>query len=253
MFRQYRALKEQVPDAILFFRMGDFYELFFDDARVAAELLDLTLTSRNRGAPDEIPMAGVPHHAARGYVRTLVDRGYKVAIADQVEDPKAARGLVRRAITQVVTPGMVLDPEDLAPAEPCWLGALAVVGRRVGLALLDASTGAFRVAEVADLSTAVEELGRAGAREVLLPERLRDAPELAALDAARTVPEDLSWDPARCRERLQERFRVATLAGFGLADRPLAIRAAGAIVQYARETQQGTVANLRAIRVYTPG
>src|SRR5512136_2164199 len=147
MMRQYLEVKARHPDAILFFRLGDFYEMFAEDAVRAAEVLQITLTSRAKG-DDRIPMCGVPYHAARGYVAKLLERGFKVAICDQVEEPGKST-IVRREVTRVVTPGMVFDDQVLDPREASFLGAVALGEGTVGIALLDASTGELRVGEVA--------------------------------------------------------------------------------------------------------
>src|SRR5499426_3742102 len=153
MLRQYRSIKAEHPDAILMFRLGDFYEMFYDDALVASKALSLTLTSRGRGTRNEAPMCGVPYHAADSYVARLIGQGHRVAICDQVEDPRAAKGIVRRAVTRVVSPGTVTDPAQLRAAEPNYIAAIrAGRGRRpggaaYGCAYLDLSTGDFRLSE----------------------------------------------------------------------------------------------------------
>ncbi|HYS77534.1 MAG TPA: DNA mismatch repair protein MutS, partial [Candidatus Dormibacteraeota bacterium] len=155
MLRQYRAIKAQHPDAILMFRLGDFYEMFYDDALLASKTLSLTLTSRGRGTKNEAPMCGVPYHAAEGYVARLIRQGHRVAICDQVEDPRAARGIVRRAVTRVVSPGTITDPAQLKAAEPNYIAAIQIAGEPDrgrpgdgwGCAYLDLSTGDFRLAE----------------------------------------------------------------------------------------------------------
>src|SRR5262245_54450943 len=153
MLRQYRSIKAQHPDAILMFRLGDFYEMFYDDALVASKALSLTLTSRGRGTRNEAPMCGVPYHAADSYVARLIGHGFRVAICDQVEDPRAAKGIVRRAVTRVVSPGTVTDPSQLKASEPNYIAAIlwedepARGGPTGGCAYLDLSTGDFRLAE----------------------------------------------------------------------------------------------------------
>src|SRR6266545_3868492 len=146
LMRQYAAIKKDHPSALLFFRLGDFYELFFDDAVVASKELQITLTSRNKEKGISVPMCGVPHHAAEGYIAKLIRRGFKVAICEQVEDPRLAKKLVRREVTRVVTPGTAAD-SSLSSEENNFLGALAQVGDRVGFAALDLSTGEFRATE----------------------------------------------------------------------------------------------------------
>ncbi len=250
MFRQYLELKGQVPDALLFFRMGDFYELFFEDAQLAAGLLDLTLTARMKDSPEPVPMAGVPHHAAKSYIVSLVDQGHKVAIAEQVEDPKLARGIVRRAITRVVTPGLAFDPDDLAPREACWIAALVHLGETWGLALLDASTGDLRVADLDDRAAALDELSRAEVREAVLPEDLAlDETLSAALGGIATTAVDPGWfEVEGARRDLCERLRVADLEGFGCGELGPALGAAAALVAYAERATHARLSHLRGIR-----
>src|SRR2546425_10047602 len=181
MLRQYRAIKAQHPDAILMFRLGDFYEMFYEDALLASKTLSLTLTSRGRGTTNEAPMCGVPYHAADGYVARLIRHGYRVAICDQVEDPRAARGIVRRAVTRVVSPGTVTDPSQLKAAEPNYIAAIQIAGGPArgrpgdgcGCAYLDLSTGDFRLAEHRGPSAAeslATEIALFRPREILHPE-----------------------------------------------------------------------------------
>ena len=180
MMQQYLEAKAQYPDALLLFRMGDFYEMFYEDAVTASEVLDLTLTSRSRKNEDRIPMAGVPHHAVDSYIARLLEAGFKVAVCDQLEDATKAKGIVRRGIVRVITPGLVLEETTLDAAVPNYLAAVVEVRRRkldvYGLAYLDVSTGEFRGTEIFDRSDLLSELGRIGAREVVLPEAL--APQL---------------------------------------------------------------------------
>jgi DNA mismatch repair protein MutS len=165
---QHAAAKQAYPDAILFFRLGDFYEMFGDDAVLVSRLLDLTLTSRNRGKPDEVPMAGVPHHAAHGYIGRLLELGHKVAICEQMADPSKVKGIVPRQVVRVITPGLLTDRDQLDAASNNWLAALEVSDSGVGIALLDLSTGELSAAEVADLSALLGELARARPREILI-------------------------------------------------------------------------------------
>src|ERR1700758_5492443 len=148
LMRQYHSIKERHPNALLLFRLGDFYELFFEDARVAAKELEITLTSRNKEKGAAIPMCGVPYHAAEGYIARLIQKGYRVAICDQMEDPRLAKKLVKREITRVVTPGTAMDASLVRPRENNYLAAVARTGSRAGLAHVDISTGEFRVTEM---------------------------------------------------------------------------------------------------------
>ena len=183
MLRQYFDAKEKHPDSLLMFRMGDFYELFFDDARTASGVLDIALTSRNKGDPEEIPMAGVPHHAAEGYIQRLVGAGHKVAICEQLEDPSVAKGIVKRDVVRVVTPGvrLELDPADARVSN--FLAAIASTSSRdrsFGVALCDVSTGEIRVTEMASLESLFHEIERASVRELLVPETLAERVSLAS-------------------------------------------------------------------------
>src|SRR5581483_11944605 len=167
LMQQHRAAKRAYPDAIVFFRLGDFYEMFEDDAVLCARLLDLTLTSRKKGKPDEVPMAGVPHHAAHGYIGRLLSLGYKVAVCEQLVDPATVKGIVPREVVRVLTPGTVTSTEHLDVATNNWLAALDVAETRVGVAFLDVSTGELRAAGFGDLTGALGELSRSLPREVV--------------------------------------------------------------------------------------
>src|SRR4051794_23096404 len=160
LMRQYLDVKDGHPDAIVFFRLGDFYEMFFEDATIAARALDLTLTTRDKGREDAIPMCGVPHHAARGYVAKLVELGHKVVICEQVEDPRLAKGIVKREVVRIVTPGVLLDEDCLEAKTPRYLACVHVGAERFGLAYLDVTTGEFRATELADTDALVDELAR---------------------------------------------------------------------------------------------
>src|SRR5689334_24153525 len=175
LMRQYNAVKEQVSGALLLFRLGDFYELFYEDAVTAARELEITLTSRNKEKGAAIPMCGVPYHAAEGYIARLIQKGHRVAICDQMEDPRVAKKLVKRELTRIVTPGTATDAHLLRSHENNYLAAVAPNGSRVGLAHVDVSTGELRVTELAaaDVATATAQLG---ARAVLLPAEMPLAP-----------------------------------------------------------------------------
>jgi DNA mismatch repair protein MutS len=237
MMRQYLETKARYPDAILFFRLGDFFEMFFDDAIAASEALQITLTSRAKG-DEKVPMCGIPHHAARGYVARLLEKGFKVAICDQVEPPGKS-AIVRREVTRVVTPGMVFDDQLLEPGEASFLGAVAFGEGVVGLALLDATTGQLQCGEVPDDARAVDELRRAGVRELLVP---RGAPEARALALAHDVgvPSARRDDEefARPAEKLRRHLGVQSLEGFGVEGLTAGLAAAAAALAYLTETQR---------------
>src|SRR5574340_180338 len=237
LMRQYHAIKQQAPNALLMFRLGDFYELFFEDAVTAARELEITLTARNKEKSAAIPMCGVPYHAAEGYIARLVQKGYRVAICDQMEDPRLAKKLVKRELTRVITPGTATDPQVLRSHENNYLAAVALVSNRAGLAYADVSTGEFRATEIEpdDAAAMLEQLG---AREVLFPAGL---PLLAGGQNGRYLRTDLedwvfSLDYAT--RTLREHFKLLTLDGCGLAGRTAAVCAAGAVLHYLRETQR---------------
>ena len=240
MMRQYLEVKARYPDAILFFRLGDFYEMFFEDAVQASEVLQITLTSRAKG-DGKVPMCGIPYHAARGYVAKLLERGFKVAICDQVEPP-GRTGIVRREVTRLVTPGTVLDEQSLDPRESSFLGAafLDPSGAGGGLALLEATTGDLRCGEVTTDARLAEELRRAGVRELILPRA--DAATSRASDLARAVGAPVAEvdDAAfqRAEERLSRHLGVASLDGFGVGSQPRGVAAAAGALHYLSETQR---------------
>src|SRR5690349_14518313 len=180
LMRQYLEIKEAHPDCVVFFRLGDFYEMFFDDAVVVARTLDLTLTSRDKGKENPIPMCGVPHHSAKLYLGKLVERGFKIAIAEQVEDPKLAKGIVKREVVRVVTPGTVIDDEQLEPKAAHYLVAILAEGGAAGLAHLDVTTGEFAATQL-QARELLDELARLEPREVL--HAGLDEPTLATLKA----------------------------------------------------------------------
>jgi DNA mismatch repair protein MutS len=246
MMRQYLELKQAHPDCILLFRLGDFYEMFFEDAEVASRVLEITLTSRDKG-DDAVPMCGVPWHSARGYIARLVESGHKVAICDQVEDPRAAKGLVRREVVQVVTPGLVTDTEMLDARRPHYLLALAPGRRSVGFAYADVTTGEFRVGEARDWDAAGDEVGRIEPREVLVPEGA-EVPEGVLPRGLASAPVAAeSFDGRRAHKSLQAHLGVADLSGFGVEDLSEGVRAAGAVLAYVESNYKGGLATLRRL------
>jgi DNA mismatch repair protein MutS len=245
LMRQYNGIKQQVPNALLMFRLGDFYELFFEDAVIAARELEITLTSRNKEKGAAIPMCGVPFHAAEGYISRLIQKGYRVAICDQVEDPKFAKGLVKREIMRVVTPGTAMDATLVRSRENNFLAAVARHGNRSAVAHVDVSTGEFKVTDMepADVAGALEHLG---AREVLFP---TDLPLLTGEERAgprfvRTELEDWVFTHDYADRTLRDHFKLLSLDGCGLAGRPAAVGAAGAILHYLRDTQRAALDHL---------
>jgi DNA mismatch repair protein MutS len=261
--RQYAAVKKEHPTALLFFRLGDFYELFFDDAVVASKELQITLTSRNKEKGIAVPMCGVPHHAAEGYIGKLIRKGFKVAICEQMEDARLAKKLVRREVTRVVTPGTAAD-SSLGSDENNFLAALAQVGELVGFAALDLSTGEFRATEFsgdAALRRVQEELEQLRPKELLygsaapLFEAARTRvpspqPRSSAAGCTETPLDDWIFAPDHAIPLLENHFGVLSLEGFGLAGRTAAAAAAGAILYYVRSTQRGTLDHVDRIGWY---
>jgi len=250
MMRQYLEIKARYPDAILFFRLGDFYEMFMEDAVTASRILDITLTSRNKGANDEVPLCGIPYHSCQPYIAKLVEHGHKVAICEQVEDPKLVKGLVKRDVVRVVSPGLVVDTDTLPANRNNYLVALSEHDGRFGLARLDITTGEFRITEVAALETARSELASLDPAEVVFADDERgDSLKKGFADllhgrALGTVP---PWvlDPSAAAEQLTSAFSCATLDAFGCAALPAATGAAAVALHYLYESQKGSVAHLQ--------
>jgi len=254
MLRQYLGIKGQYPDAILLFRMGDFYEMFFEDARIASRILGITLTSRGTYDGEKVPMCGVPHHASRNYVARLIESGWKVAVCDQVEDPKVSKGIVKREVVRVVTPGSVVDEADVDARENVYLAAVAThKDGAFGLAHAELSTGEFRVTELHEWNDVLDELGRIGPAEVLIPEGT-ELPNRKSLSHLRL--EKLNREifvPAQAETVLKDQLGVPSLAGFGCEDMRTGIVAAGAIVAYLLETQKGNPEHMKEISTYRLG
>ncbi|HTC32917.1 MAG TPA: DNA mismatch repair protein MutS [Bryobacteraceae bacterium] len=237
LMRQYHAIKQQVPNTLLMFRLGDFYELFYDDAVTAARELEITLTARNKEKGQPIPMCGVPYHAADGYLARLIQKGYRVAICDQMEEAGPGKKLVKREVTRVVTPGTAMEPSLLRSHENNYLAAVCRNGTRSGLAHVDISTGEFRATELdaAEVNAALENLN---VREVLAAEAATD------LRGFRTTLDDWIFSLDYGDRALREHFRLLTLDGCGLGGKPLAVSAAGAILHYLRDTQKSALDHL---------
>jgi DNA mismatch repair protein MutS len=261
--RQYFDAKRQYRDAIVFFRMGDFYEMFYEDALVAARALELTLTSRSKDANGgSIPMCGVPYHAVDGYLARLVKKGFRVAICEQVEDPKKAKGLVRREVVRVVSPGTLTDGAYLDAREPAFLMGLApalaaakganAALQAVGAALIDLSTGEFLTAEYngeAGLQALSDEVAVLRPRELVVPAEFAvgdHLPLVSSLGIPTTAVDAWGFEAEAARSCLLEQFKTGSLGGFGLEAHPLAVRAGGALVRYLRDTQKVDLAHVRA-------
>ena len=252
MMAQYRRAKAEIaPDTILFFRLGDFYEMFFEDAVVAAEILGIALTKRQG-----VPMCGVPFHAADLYLAKLLRAGKKVALCDQMEDPALAKGIVKREVTGIVTPGTVLTDAMLDAARPNYLAGLHRAGKTFGLAMLDLSTGDFWMEESAEPNALLDDLARYAPPEIILSEALHaDERFLAGLNAtgsfALTAREDWIFDPATAEDGLCRHFGVQSLAGFGGEGHPAAVAAGGALLYYVTRDLRRNAAHVRRIRFRT--
>jgi len=258
--RQYLQIKRRFPDTILLFRLGDFYETFDDDAKIASATLDIVLTGREMGKGLRVPMAGIPHHAADGYIARLIAAGHKVAVCEQVGEVAKGRGLVQREVTRVVTPGTVTDPAMLDASRNNFIAAVAADGKRVGIAYADVTTGEFAATEVvassadAALPAAARELLRLAPAEVVLPADLAEPAPAASswlpAGTSRSATEPWRWRLDRAEEILRRHFRVESLDGFGCAGKPLAIRAAGGLLAYLAETHLDGLDQIAALTTY---
>ena len=247
MMQQYLAIKREHPHELLFYRMGDFYELFYDDAELAARLLDITLTSRGKSAGEAIPMAGVPYHAAESYLARLVKAGRSVAIAEQVGDPATSKGPVAREVVRIVTPGTLTDESLLDARQDALILAISADKHQYGLAWLDVSSGRFLVSEVEDQIALEAEVARLAPAEILVP----DSSPLVENHwggATRRQP-DWQFDEAGAREDLQRQFQTQDLDGFGCGGLTVAIAAAGALLSYVKDTQRSDLPHIRAIHL----
>jgi len=258
MMKQYLQIKEQHRDAILFYRMGDFYEMFFDDAELASKELEITLTSRNKNDKSPIPMCGVPFRAAQNYIGRLINRGHKVAICDQVEDPAAAKGLVKREVVRIVTPGMVLENDFLDEKENNFVLSVSQYQDQYGLACLDISTGTFRVTQSGDLLAVTDEAKRIAPKEIIIAEFIKNSALHNRLNqvfeqTATSFLEDRFFSHGQARSRLLEQFNTVNLEGFGCEQLKAAVSAAGGLIYYVQETQLQRVAHLSGIETYLLG
>ncbi len=250
--RQYLEIKEAHRDCILFFRMGDFYEMFFEDAEIASKELDITLTSRNKNKENAIPLCGVPWHAASSYISTLIEKGYKVAICEQMEDPKQVKGIVKREVVRIVTPGLVVDSDNLSAKENNFLAGIAVLDDALGLAFVDISTGEFRVTESEDRTAFLDEIARLDLREIVVSETLRESDFIKALNdrffncsISYVSPDYFLPENA---DLISEFFGGDTLDDF--KGDPAITSASGAILRYVRETQKDKLKHINTVFRY---
>ena len=255
MLRHYLELKSRYPEEIVLYRVGDFYEMFFEDAVRASKLLDIALTSRDKHSPDPVPLCGVPHHSVSSYIARLIGLGRKVVVCDQVEDPRLAQGLVRREVTRVITPGTLLEEEHLEARGNNFLLGLAARGGRFGIAYLDLSTGEFRATEIQEERAATEEVARIDPREVLVAEDLASGSGFATRwrvleGRCVNVIETARFERSHAEALLREQFGVASLDAFGCDALDPALGAAGTLVAYARATQMTAVGHLARLVPY---
>lgn len=253
MMAQYHQLKARFPGTLLMFRLGDFFELFYDDAIVAARELEITLTSREMGKGRRIPMCGVPHHALESYLGRLVERGFRIAICDQLEDPRHTKSLVKRDIVRVVTPGTVIDQTLLDHHTNNFLAAVAFGRDRWGLASADLSTGEFQTTELtgdARNGRLAEEIARLAPREILVSEDAESVLRASVHDVNLTLLSPWQFDETSARRCLHQHFGVLSLDGFGCADLSEGVSAAGALLQYLKDTQLSPLAHIRRITRY---
>ena len=253
--RQYLDIKEQHNDCILFFRMGDFYEMFFEDAVTASKILEITLTSRNKGKEDSIPLCGIPYHAASSYIAKLIEKGFKVAVCEQMEDPKEAKGIVKRDVVRIITPALFVDEDNLNIRENSFLIALSCREGKFGLAFMDISTGEFRVTESHNRDLFIAEISGLDFREVVVEEDFREKDILKALSQGEPrfrinyFPHDY-FDHDAAVARLREYFSDDLLNREGLLQHPATVAAAGAVLRYVEETQKDHIGHINSIEWY---
>ena len=255
MMRQYLEIKEKYKDCLLFFRLGDFYEMFFDDAVTASKELDLTLTGRDCGLPERAPMCGVPFHAVDSYVSRLISKGYKVAICEQLEDPALAKGLVERDVIRIITPGTVIEDQMLEKEENNFIASAFLSDRAAGLAYCDVSTGSFMVEEITEgdrMRALIDEITRVHPTEILVNEALYEVPAFAKYVLPSYYVQKYSdsfYAYKSAYERLIRHFQVASLSGYGCESMPGSVSSAGALMSYLEETQRNSLSHIHRISV----
>ena len=251
MMQQYRSIKKEYSDSILFFRMGDFYEMFNDDAKTASSILQIALTARNKKT-NPVPMCGIPHHSANLYITKLLKAGKKVAICEQTEDPKQAKGLVKREVIRVITPGTVLDDNVLDPKKDQFIASIYFCKNLIGLAALDVSTGVFKATQIDganSLSLLADELKKLDPKEIIIPNSMIEKPHpwLPASEAFLHAGEDWTFSFSESYRNLTEHFKTQSLEGFGCENMKAAISSAGALIHYLQETQKSAMEHITAL------
>ena len=257
MMQQYLETKNSYKDCILFYRLGDFYEMFFEDALVASKELEITLTGKNCGLEERAPMCGVPHHAVEGYLNKLVSKGYKVAICEQVEDPKMAKGIVKREVVRIVTPGTNTNPQAIDECKNNYIMCITYLPEKIGISVADVTTGDYFVTEVESLKKLTDELMKYSPSEIIC----NDAFLLSGIDV-----EDLKgrlhicvnalephyFDDDACKKCLMKHFKVNVLTGLGIEDFPVGVIASGALLLYLYETQKNDLSHFTHLVPYLP-
>ena len=255
MMQKYMETKEEYKDCILFYRLGDFYEMFFEDAQVASKELEITLTGKSCGLEERAPMCGIPYHAVDGYLNKLVSRGYKVAICEQVEDPKLAKGLVKRAVTRIVTPGTNLNVQALEETKNNFLMSIVYMPNKIGISIADVTTGDYYLTEVEDIKKLLDEIYKYLPTEIICNDALLvsglDIEDLKGRMGMAVYPLD-SWyfDDDSCKKVIMKHFKVTTITGLGIEDFPAGVIAAGALLQYLYETQKNGLAHFTHLYPY---
>ena len=254
MMQHYMQVKQQYPDCFIFYRLGDFYELFFDDAVEASKILELTLTGRDCGLDERAPMCGVPYHSVDTYINKMIHAGHKVAICEQMEDPALAKGLVERSVIRVITPGTVIEEKILDSGKNNYIVSVYVTKSGIGYAYADISVGSFTACELYGIQadqTLMDELNRLNATEIICNEGMfENQPLLKRIQSdfyLEKMPE-IRYHSGQCAERLKSHFHVASLAGYGMEGKNLAISASGALLQYLEETQKNSLSHIHGIR-----
>ena len=247
MMRQYLDMKDKYPGMILFFRLGDFYEMFFEDAKLVSRELELTLTGKSCGLDERAPMCGVPFHSAETYINRLIEKGYKVAICEQMEDPATTKGLVKRDVIRVVTPGTVIEQSMLEDRRNSYLLSVCMDGSKAGLAFADVSTGEFSVYEIDKASVRLQdELARITPKEIIANSEL----PAGATSLLYSIENSVNFQFVKARNALMEHFKVQSLEALGLDGLKLGVRAAGALMKYLQETQKNALEHITSISQY---
>ena len=258
MMKQYMEIKSQYQDCILFYRLGDFYEMFFDDALTASKELEITLTGKDCGQEERAPMCGVPYHAVEGYLNKLISKGYRVAICEQVEDPKLTKGIVKREVIRIVTPGTTTNMQALDETKNNYLMCIFYDNGKFGISTVDVTTGDYYLTEVDDSKQVRDEIQRYSPAELIYNDyflisgtQIEDLCDRLHITAS--VLEDWYTDEQQCMTKLKDHFGVSVLEGLGIKDYPVGIVAAGALLQFLYETQKNSLDQLTRLTPYVSG